>query len=67
MGDCETPLQLAADAVLQRNALIVTTLDGAARRLLVPTDARAELLARSHRRLRRRLGQAARRRTAQRG
>jgi hypothetical protein len=27
--DCETPLQQAADAVLQRNALIVTTLDGA--------------------------------------
>ena len=34
MGDCETPLQQAADAVLQRNALIVTTLDGASCRLL---------------------------------
>jgi hypothetical protein len=29
MGDCETPLQQAADAVLQRNALIVARLDGA--------------------------------------
>ena len=34
MGDCETPLQQAADVVLQRNAQIVTTLDGAAPALL---------------------------------
>ena len=34
--DCETPLRQAADAVLQRNALIVTTLDGANRLLAEP-------------------------------
>ena len=47
MGDCETPLQQAADAVLQRNALIVTTLDGAARCLLACCQTRVLTAARA--------------------